>query len=255
MVIPLYPEGDGETEWLTAKFTVYSDDSAVFTGEMETLEAVILDYRNALTEACSWPEQEVYPRLSILPDPYVIGWRIRQEPGGFVVTVRRDRDVERAGALLADFEHVRVERGEDPATGQSPVTGENLGSRCTLRAETVEQTDERLFRESLWVLTVQWEAEEPYRRPAWALFVERKAGDSWRVLPEGSRAFDGYIEEYDGRPLILEPGENTLVCNLGYCRAEFDPEAEYRFVLGILSPEGRPEYYTCPFSVSEAGAA
>ena len=256
VVLPLYPKGEGDAEWLTAKFTVYSDYAGAFTGEMETLEAVILDYKNALTEAYVWPEaQEVYPRLFLLSDPYVTGWRVRQERGGFVVTVRRDRDLERAEALLADFAHVRAERGEDPATGSSPVTGDNLGSRGELRAEPVEQTDPRLFRESLWILTFRWEGEEAYRRSAWVLYVERKAGDSWQVLPEGSRAFDGYIEEYDGWPLVLEPGENTLVFNLGYCRTEFDPEAEYRFVLGILSPEGKPEYYPCPFSVSEAGEA
>lgn len=229
------------------------------------VEAVIREYRSSLGEAAIHlrpkpaSAADLDPKIGALPggpDPYVLHWRVRPEPGGFVVSVRRDRDVDRASALLAEFDNVRAERGEDPADAPSPVTEENLGSRGELRAELIPQTDPRLYRESLWALTFRLDGEETQRFSDQRLFPEYRSEDGWRVLPGHNRTAlaDWLVSEMPH--LVLKPGDNLFECNLGEFSAEFDPGKEYRFVLSFSSLEGGGvEYYTCPFSITLEGEA
>ena len=229
------------------------------------VEAVIREYRSSLGEAAIHlrpkpaSAADLDPKIGALPggpDPYVLHWRVRPEPGGFVVSVRRDRDVDRAAELMAEFDNVRAERGEDPADAPSPVTEENVGSRGELRAELIPQTDPRLYRESLWALTFRFDGEETQRFSGQRLFPEYRSGDTWRVLPGHYRTAlaDWVVSEMPY--LVLKPGDNLFECSLGEFSAEFAPGKEYRFVLSFSSLEGGGvEYYTCPFSITLEGEA
>ena len=262
LVLPIRQKGEAETAWLAAQFTVREDGSAAYAGEELELNVVIRDYARRLGEACVHPEEAanpLYPALSRF-DPYVRSWQIRPDREGYAVTVHRDRDLERARALLADFENVKVVRGEDPAVSLSPVTEENLGSRGELRAELVPQTDPRLYRESTWLLRFRWDGDGPQQLEL-ACYPERRSAGSglWYALPYHHRTFSG---EYgpagsSGYLPTLTPGENTMVISLGDIFTEFEPGTEYRFVLAVPAPSGGYgyEYYVCPFAVTERGEA
>ena len=152
---------------------------------------------------------------------------------------------------MKDYDNVTVVRGEGGSTFSSEVTEENLGLRGELRAECVEQTDPRLHRESIWALTFRWDGEETARFVAY--YPERLFGDKWKRL--GARAGTVALDAAHMVYIPLEPGENVLEIDLGDYRAEFPPEGEYRFVLGVMLPEGGVEYYTCPFAITLEGEA
>ena len=256
LVLPLSVSGAAEPEWLVAEFRVLKDGSGEYTGEELELEAVLRDYAITLGAAYRHPEGLIWPwntwsEQQTRRDTYVQSWRLRRERDRFVVTVYRDGDVARAEKLLKGYDNVTVVRGEGGSTFSSEVTEENLGLRGELRAECVEQTDPRLHRESIWALTFRWDGEETARFVAY--YPERLFGDKWKRL--GARAGTVALDAAHMVYIPLEPGENVLEIDLGDYRAEFPPEGEYRFALGVQTPEGGVEYYTCPFAITLEGEA
>ena len=136
-----------------------------------------------------------------------------------------------------------------------------MGTLGTLRAELVPQTDPELCREGTWLLTLEVTAEETvWRSPGWVqkFFVEvwDREAEEWATLS----ILNWFYLAVGHSPVPMEPGmELWALVSLGWFHTEFSPEEEYRFVLESDAGPGNDrwvfEYYTCPFSITEAGQA
>ena len=270
LVLPLSTEGQqAEPSWLAVEFTIRSEGSGQFSGMLRPAEAAVRDYGRRLGERYSWPEEltepgyfwphdGVFPDRNFFPvstDLYVYRWELKRRSGRLAVTVYRDRDVERAEALLAPYDNVEVVRGTDGSRKLSQVTEANAGTLGALRAEVLEQTDPELYREGTWLLSLEVTREGVELEPNWlrGIFPEvwdEEAG-KWYALDWDYG--NGGLQYEIAFP--MEPGVHPIaVVSLGFFRYEFRPGEQYRFVLSgdVQTGNGEKlEYYTCPFTVSE----
>lgn len=265
------PHGDGERQegLIAAEFRIREDGTGIWQGLGEA-EKMIRLYARDLRERYLAVPQEVSPWLNRRDaygpmDPYVSRWKVERHPGRLLVTVQRDREAERARALLGGFSFVDILRAPAEEPGDpSPVTAENGGSRGLLEAILLEQPDPELYREGFWLLrftwqggdTADWDRGVPWYGPA-SLEVYDEEAALWRRLI--SDEAPGFAWGW-AAVSPLEPGETVLerfLC-LGACGEEFSPEKAYRLVLPVYVQPGRDrtaEYYTCPLPITEAGQA
>ena len=259
---------DRKTEYpLAVSFSIGQDGSGTYTGLEQEVRAAVRAYRDRLAEAYVLPEPPAdapwYACLygSALQTDCAHQWKVDMHKGTVRVTVYRDRDVERARAVLADFPSAEVVRGEDFPRRSSPVTEEKLGTLGVLTAEPVLQTDPELYREGTWLLTLEVTAEEAvWRSSGWCtnLFPEvwDRETEQWLAIPIPDLGYSAMGHA----AVAMEPGMKLQVLvSLGVFHTEFSPEEEYRFVLESDAGPGtgamQLEYYVCPFAVTMEGEA
>ncbi len=260
LVLPLRAEDTEESLWLVLEFNIRADGTGQFNGMLRPAEVALENHRRGLAEKYVWPEDMEVPGSRVwnstgrnwTSDPYAGRWTYERLHGRLRVTVWRDRDVQRARALLGKFGCVDVVRGEDGERKPSPVKDELRGSLGVLRAELLEQTDPDLYREGTWLLSLEV-TEEVQVDGDFGLSIWPEVWDpeeeKWYALWDLNQFSIGYPT------VTLQPGLNSLrVVSLGWYKAEFRPGEQYRFVFqaDVRAGSGeRLEYYTCPFTVNE----
>ena len=262
-----YAEGAERRDGLIAvEFRIREDGTGIWQGLGEA-ENLIHLYAQDLGALYQPVPEEVSARFSqrwTFPsnDPYVNGWRLERSKDRLLVTVQRDRELDRARTLLGGNPYVEVVRAEAEERSPSPVTAENLGSRGTLELVTLEQPDPDLYREGFRLLRFIWTGEETdldWSIPWYGgVSLEEYDGSaaSWNRL-DADKEFLYLAWGWASRS-TAEPGELALefMLRLYSVREEFSPEKEYRIVLSVRTDSDREktlEYYTCPLIVTEKG--
>ncbi len=263
------PYGEGAEKqggFIAAEFRIREDGTGVWQGLGEAKHMIRL-YDLALAERYQPVPEEVSAYFHRrLPRSYscVIFWDVEQTGGMLRVTVYRDRELERAGALLGGYGLVKVIRGEAAEYGPGSPADEAPGSRGYLEVVTLEQPDPDLYREGSRLLRFTWTGEKTtdwgwesvwYKAPSLEVYDEASA--SWRTAADGDTPGFAWGR---GQTAPLAPGDTALelMLDLGAVREEFDPEKEYRVVLPVYTAPGTSrdlEYYTCPLPVTEKGQA
>lgn len=263
LVLPMWTEDTEEQFWLVLEFNIRADGMGQFHGMLRPAEITLENYRRELGERYVWPEDlEVLSAWNVwnstgrswTSDPYTAAWTAERLHGRLRVTVRRDRDVQRAKDLLGKFGCVEVVRGQDEARRPVGLREDMMGTLGVLRAEVLEQTDPALCREGTWLLSLEVKEEvqvdEDFVQNVWPEVWDAEAG-TWYALADHS--WFSLLMQYP--TVTLEPGAVPLrVVSLGWYKAEFLPGEQYRFVLmadGQPGSEVKLEYYTCPFTVNE----
>ena len=261
LVVPMRAEDTEERLWLVLEFNIRADGTGQFHGMLRPAEITLENYRRELGERYVWPEDlEVLGSVwnstgrNWTSDPYTAAWTAERLNGRLRVTVRRDRDVQRAKDLLGKFGCVEVVRGQDEARRPVGLREDMMGTLGVLKAEVVEQTDPALCREGTWLLslevTEEVQVDEDFVQNVWPEVWDAEAG-KWYALADHS--WFSLLMQYP--TVTLEPGTVPLrVVSLGWYKAEFLPGEQYRFVLmadGQPGSEVKLEYYTCPFTVSD----
>ncbi|MBR3059716.1 MAG: hypothetical protein IKG89_03805 [Oscillospiraceae bacterium] len=263
LVLPMWAEDTEEQFWLVLEFNIRADGTGQFHGMLRPAEITLENYRRELGEHYVWPEDlEVLSAWNVwnstgrswTSDPYTAAWTAERLNGRLRVTVRRDRDVQRAKDLLGKFGCVEVVRGQDEARRPVGLREDMMGTLGVLQAEVLEQTDPALCREGTWLLSLEVKEEvqvdEDFVQNVWPEVWDAEAG-TWYALADHS--WFSLLMQYP--TVTLEPGAVPLrVVSLGWYKAEFLPGEQYRFVLmadGQPGSEVKLEYYTCPFTVNE----
>ena len=196
----------------------------------------------------------------ISQDLYVSHWTVQRRQDRLLVTVWRDRDVERAEKLLSVYGFADVVRGEDPPPKPSRVTAENLGSRGRLEAIPLEQEFDLPDPVGIWLLRFTWtgEGSVSYDQgfydfgglPPYALEVYDASGGGWLELPQQQSTSATWL---DWTSFEWIPGETAAECilTLSGFYGEFSPEKEYRVVFRSNIP-GRGSCWTCPLPMENA---
>ena len=198
--------------------------------------------------------------FTVLRDLYVSHWTVQRRQDRLLVTVWRDRDVERAEKLLSVYGFADVVRGEDPPPKPSKVTAENLGSRGRLEAIPLEQEFDLPDPVGIWLLRFTWtgEGSVSYDQgfydfgglPPYALEVYDASGGGWLELPQVQSTSATWLEWTSFEWI---PGETAAECilTLSGFYGEFSPEKEYRVVFRSNIP-GRESCWTCPLPMGNA---
>ncbi len=252
---------EGEGGFIAAEFRIREDGTGMYLGANREAETLVRAYSSRLAKLYVWPEEGEDPSSPtgaspFTQDPYVQQWKLEHSGAMLTVTVYRDRDVERAKALLADYSMVKVVRGEDALPVIRPETEDDPGTLGILTAELVPQRDPELYREGTWLLTFTLTRDALLKPDCiQGVFpeVRDREEEQWRGLGASISSLEVY---YPPEPVEKGTAIRVNVC-LGTFHAEFAPEEEYRFVLAmdVGDREHELRYFTAPFAVTAEGEA
>lgn len=246
---------DGEPEktdsFITVPFRILEDGSGVLEEAEEAKQLVFLYINGGLGNRDGW---------IVRVKASAWRWDLKEQEDRLRLTVWRDRDLERAQALLGDYGCVDILRGEDPALKPSPVTEENLGSRGTLSITPYPDIYSLWVQEPdqppvLWVysFTFAGEGSGTQTLNVDAYFhIEVLEGDRWlsmsTTMDQSTVELFERVYQIQGRPggTVSFGMNNSRLMNLSLVYGEFDPAKEYRVVLQMWEDPQNKEYYTCP---------
>ena len=244
---------------IVSQFVIHGDGSGEWQG-LEEAEALVDTYSRELAAKYRYePEGDWF--LSPGPiwsrDPAVMRWALERQRDTLTVTVYRDRDLERAEALLGSYPNVEIIRARDFTT-PSPVRESNTRTDLVLTARVIEQEDPALEPAGTWLLSLTWKGEETlelYPDPFYAIYLEEydPEGDQWLRLPDFGWGRIGPLWMYT---VPLEPGQtvNIYNLNLGWYQEDLSRDKQYRFALHMDTQPGSEvtlEYVLCPFRLEQ----